>query len=437
MRFLGVYFDGQAVKTALVDKRGRVLSCQTQPIGRTHPSLRLRCGPYVVSGLSGEDVLLRQVELPLKQRRKILAALPFALEGVLPASEAQVMVSPWRLEKTKRGCTVSLFVSWEDKVRSFVEMSTGKGVFPDVIACAPLALFVVCKHLYPGEKEMIACHFGEGETFWIYLKEGELAAAQHVPKHAAFMQEYPKICAFLQKKKGAAKDVPCALFGQIPEKRPAMRALPCAAVPYVEHAIPIGFALLGDAFPVQFAQKGAITPRLRAHRRKQSLARLSVAFVCIVLMGLVAWALLEKKRAPLVAATGNGGHVDVREALDRREKELRAKRDALHRMRSPKVAHVLAWLSAHPALATAQGAPRKGIEVTRVHTHLESFPTRKGPMRPYTMTVEIELESAEPKHAEHFHQALKQGDPFIDETKPIRWEAHAPSYKATFSIKTH
>jgi hypothetical protein len=447
MHVLGIAIEGQSVKAVCLDKRGGLRSCQTFAVSeistwRKRFSLKPWQWASVVCGVQATDVLLRQIVLPLQGKRKLRIALPFALEGALPMSEERSLVSAWNFVREEAGTRASLFVVKEHVVRAHLERYASWGIFPDCMSCEPLAFFAVCKHLYPDERELLAFHVGQESAFWIYVRDGELHGSHPFQKEHQFSQEAQRICAFLKERKKCNMSVLASVFfGKQLEKIPNVRLLQPPEAPYFLYAIPIGLAYASKAYPVQFIQKLAMPKSYRVRRKKQMVGLCCIVVIGIAWLGLGEWGLLMKKRMPLLTSiqevTGNvvRREKEVAATLANREQELRVRQQQWLLSKSPKVARLLAWLSTHPMLATPEGSPIQDLEIVRVHTWLESFPTKERSMTPYKMIAEIILETEKPELADQFHNALKQGDSFIDDKDPILWEAHAPSYKAVFTVQ--
>ncbi len=443
MSVIGIFIENQRVKAAHVDRKGRVLSCHTWSI-HEHVDIRQQFSlkPWkrvsLVSGLSTKAVLLRKIILPLKEGRTLKAALPFAWEEAVPAFEDHAMVCAWNFVSLREGTSVSLLATKEDRVRAHLEQWAHLGVFPDLVTAQPLALFAMCTYLYAEKKELLAFYFAEGNSFWIYVQNGELSCAHAMQGWESFAQEEQKICRFLQeKKKCNVEKLSRVFFGKphIPEgcllqsNRESSHRLDIES----EYILAIGLAYASEMYPVQLAQKRTLPKQARVRKKREIIALCSIVFLCLALVILGGEGVLHKRREPLLASiresTGKNvrGEDDVYAVFAEREQELLMQAEHLLLAKSPKVAWVLAWVSAHPELAMSEGASEKEIEIVQVHTRLE-----KG-----KMIVEITLKTDAPERAEKFHQALGQGDPFIDATKPILWEAQAPSYKAAFTIQNH
>src|SRR5690242_17989620 len=108
--YIGISLEGQELKIALVTKEKGVTACTSIPaLGKE--TARHISGARVATGLEGHEVVLRSLCLPLKEKRKVMGALPFQLESLLPFSPEQTLVCPFQIVKGKGTTHVSVLAT--------------------------------------------------------------------------------------------------------------------------------------------------------------------------------------------------------------------------------------------------------------------------------------------------------------------------------------
>lgn len=123
------------------------------------------------------------------------------------------------------------------------------------------------------------------------------------------------------------------------------------------------------------------------------------------------------------------------EALDRWFQAVQThSRESPYLVKAPKVAQVLSWLSTHPILQELQKA-KDPLQLRDFQYHLVQFPHIGSLKEPYLAKVELEFQVQEPLHARKFHEALLQGDAFVDPRLEMTWEVLSDSYRASFFLK--
>jgi hypothetical protein len=103
-------------------------------------------------------------------------------------------------------------------------------------------------------------------------------------------------------------------------------------------------------------------------------------------------------------------------------------------LQAPKAAEALSWLSSHPLLEELkkEGDP---IDLQEIRYELVKFPKIGSPKDPYLAKIEIEFCFKSATNARKFHEALREGDFFVDPQLEITWNARQDSYRASFFLK--
>lgn len=100
----------------------------------------------------------------------------------------------------------------------------------------------------------------------------------------------------------------------------------------------------------------------------------------------------------------------------------------------PNVSEILRWLSEHP-VAQQLKEENDPIQLLDFHYFFEKYPKIGSLGTPYVAKVELEFSIQDPMHARQFHEALVQGDAWVDASKEVTWETFSSHYKTTFFLK--
>ncbi len=130
---------------------------------------------------------------------------------------------------------------------------------------------------------------------------------------------------------------------------------------------------------------------------------------------------------------------DINNRLDFLYKELQASPDMFPLFPNvPRVSDVLAWLSNHPNVVEKDPVS----DVKNPLIQLESFsynmlkrPDQGKKQEKYQVKVEFEFNTATPKLAREFHDALIAPNEIVDAKGEIKWSSNRGKYKTSFFLK--
>ncbi|MBI3211210.1 MAG: hypothetical protein HYZ47_00785 [Simkania negevensis] len=115
-----------------------------------------------------------------------------------------------------------------------------------------------------------------------------------------------------------------------------------------------------------------------------------------------------------------------------KEKALHSKSHFYSFAPVPKVADLLSYLSDHPKLNREEG----GITIEEVCYTIEDLSSfQKGAALP-KIRVDLKLQAKEGQFVREFHDALVEGDVFIDHEKEIGWKRNESEYEISFYLKS-
>ena len=400
----------------------------------------------IVSGLAGSDIFIRKLHLPLREKRKILAALPFQLESLIPYENP--IVCPLLKPLSKQMTAVTIVATSSSQLSSHLAALKEMDIEPDTVSCSPMALGRFARWQFPQEFRILCFDFRDQKISCVLLEGDELVLSQTIPNSDL---ELEKFSVFL-KQKGAIDDqTPWTLTGEFENFSESVgrvfpgKRLEVAHEPAL-YAIPIGLALdalAADRSSVQFCQKEFIPAHTIASRKKKMLSYLGLCLIAGLLMTAGGTFCLNKKQNKLIENLQN--YCPSKESfssLNQIEEKLREWESSLQGQKTtfaflptvPKVSDVLAWLSAHPAFATEEGGQKEGMEIKSLHYSLVKYPKIGEAASPYAAQVELEFTSAAPRTARDFHEALLKGDQIVNAKKEVKWQTQNQTYHTIFEL---
>ncbi len=470
---LGISRGEHSLNIALVTKEMSqviIAQCLTIPLmNKDTFHWPLTASQKIATGLESQEVVFRSIFLPLKSTRKVLDALPFQLETLLPFPLDQAIVCPFLKSKDKQSTSVSFIATSKDLLRKHLRNYDAMDCHPDVVTCAPVALFRLAQWIYPDQKDLLFFHCDENTTNCIAIQGGQLVLSQSMRlgknewKNAApyfkerLANELERLAIFIKEKIALAERTPWALVGDLAfctectalwKQFFSDAHLPIANASAHTHALPIGFALdalASDAQRVQFLQ-GEFIPRHHLQKRKKR--GFIYASACLILSAIIGFsstiALQKKNQAlsskfvsyfPSAQSKKAFALSEIEEVLAKSENSLLKRKNGFpFFLTIPKVSEVLAWLSTHPAFTTSDGLPKEGIEMKALRYQLTKFPTLDDSTVPYQAIIDLEFSATTPRLAREFHDALLKGDRIVNAKKELKWNTQGNNYSVQFEL---
>ena len=460
MYCVGISLNARDLKAAVLKREKGKLSLdslQAFPLEAvklfyTLPPFQSSSPVTVASGLSGSDVLTRRLQLPLENKRKILAALPFQLEAILPyPCESALICSliyPMRAQTTP----VTVLATTVESLQTHLSELKKIEIQTDVVCCDPVALARFSHWQFPEELRILGLHVEGNQLLYVLREAGEVVLSQTL-EFEGLELELEKLSIFLKQKGLIDDQTPWVLTGKI-EQEALFRAVFSGRQLEVEaelahYALAIGYALdafAEDAFSVQFCQKKFTLEHTAKRRNRLGFIYLGSCLACALAALLFGQINLGKKQRQFLEKIQ--GNLPASLALsssfseDAIEETFSQWQSSLHRQKNefpflptvPPLSDVLAWVSTHPAFSTEEGGKREGIEVQSLHYQLVKYPKIKDTKIPYQATLSLEFTAETPRLARDFHEALLKGDALVNHKKEVRWQTQGKSYFTSFEL---
>jgi type IV pilus assembly protein PilM len=132
---IGLTLEKEAFKIAVLKKEKKTIaieSLKTFPYGPDNVKLFYNLPPFhtgkeveIVSGLAGEEVFIRKLHLPLREKRKILATLPFQIESLIPFPNESPIICPLLKPLSKQMTIVTVIATVQTHIASLIASLKG------------------------------------------------------------------------------------------------------------------------------------------------------------------------------------------------------------------------------------------------------------------------------------------------------------------------
>ncbi|MBS0653689.1 MAG: hypothetical protein JSR39_09250, partial [Verrucomicrobia bacterium] len=312
---------------------------------------------YTATALNPQDVLFRALSLPISDRKKALAALPFQLEGIIPFPLDEANIAASLTQMGKEAFSISLFAARDSAISSHLEWAQSLQIEPDCISCTPIAIYRLCRWLFPHENAFTMFHFGDTKSSCVISLKDEIsltqtlhfghqdflsALAKDLPEKSIdeiiliaqepsllaglseplthfnqvqerVQKELERLFCYLESKNATSQNPNWIVLG---DRYPSfsyssffpkacltdLSALSMPASIVHEYAIPIGTALdalAHDKHTVQFLQGKWIPKRQTEKRKKKAVRFAALCAASALLMGVGGHMLLKKKENAL------------------------------------------------------------------------------------------------------------------------------------------
>lgn len=464
MFYIGITLEKDVFRVAILKKEKQsvlVESVHTFPYGSDNVKLFYNLPPFhtgkeicIASGLSSSETFIRKLYLPLKDKRKILAALPFQLESLIPFPSDALIICALFKSLSKQMTSVTVIAAAKENLTLQLESLKHLDIAVDVVSCAPNALMRFGRWAHPEENKILTIDIRDQKLCCVVFEGNEIILSQTITfcSNDQVAIDLEKLSAFLTQKGAIDQSTPWILTGEIDFAEQISSVFRGERLKIMEDpkcVVSIGFALDAmsqDQYCVQFCQKEFTPAHTLEKRKKKGFAYLAFCLGAALLMLTGSTWMQNKKLShlayklqgclPTSLSKGSFATLDeIEEKIIRWESSLRGPKNAFAFVPDvPVVSDILAWLSAHPALATEDGGQKEGLEIKSVHYTLTKYPKVGETSSPYFAQTELEFFSKTPRAARDFHEALLKGDKIVNAKKDVKWQTQNQTYNAAFEL---
>lgn len=492
MFFIGLTLENQVFRAAILKKeRKRVVieTLRSFPYSKDNvkefynlPAFHQAQEVSIGSGLTGSEVFIRSLHLPLSEKRKILAALPFQIESLIPFPLEEVVICPFLQPIHKQMTLVTIFCTTQTFLLNHIQTLQQIDIQPDQISCLPAALCRFAAWQFPQEERILCFDVREKRLTFALLEtkrltqsltlhinptsplpslksaseladKGKEGASWVIKEKEQISNELDKLFIFLKQKGAIDETTPWMLTGD-PSVKEVVRQifsspeLLIEQPEYSDYALAIGLALdkeAQDGQEIQFCQKKFTPRKIEQNRTKKTLVYAGLCSLAALIMGIGSMFMLHKKEhflasrletyLPTSLKTSLKTPEEIEKRLNEWERSLAKHKTPFPLLPTvPKVSDVLAWLSSHPAFANEEGGQKEGIQLKSVHYMLTKYPKAGEASSAYAAQVELEFTADSPRPAREFHDMLLKGDQIVNAKKEVKWHTHQQTYQTSFEL---
>lgn len=428
--------------------------------------------PYIVTGIEGQDLLLRRLKTPLKKQRALHKTLPFQLEALIPYQLDEVVVKPIYIPNGDE--TEALFFTVSKKnLENHISSHEDEGLSPEWVSAVPMALSRFASFTCPEHSTLVVFHIGLTKIQIVSQREGKILS--HLTLHmgsidlgkgmdqkvvAKLKREVDRALCFLAHKEERTEDRQVLFCGEMSSEIEALLSKDQGLIsvhgegrggfswdmvrPF---AIPIGLALdslKNDQMSIQFRQGDYVSKQCMQTLKRKVLCGICIAAALFLFTTIASELFFSKKERTLL------GHVES--LVERYEEDLPKLRhiaakgnlkevmeDIHHVLRTtkgkenyfaspPLVSNLLAFLSAHLLL--------EDIELTQIDYELKKYPTTEKPKEVYLPKVRVSFTTPVAKKARAFHDAIVENESIVNGSEEIDWKRNDDQYEIAFYLHT-
>ncbi len=466
MFYIGITLEKDAFRVAVLKKEKNSVSVEslhTFPYGPDNVKLFYNLPPFhtgkeslVASGIAASETFIRKLHLPLKEKRKILAALPFQLESLIPFSSEAPIVCALLKPLGKQMTSVTVIATSQETLSTHLKALKDLDIASDCVSCAPTALMRFGRWKFADRNRILSFDVRDQRISCVVYEGKEMILSQTLPicSNDEVLIELEKLAVFLKQKGAIDEQTPWLLTGELhfaEQMRKVFQGeiLQLEETDQADYSISIGLALdalESDEASVQFCQKEFTPSHTLMNRKKKAFYYLAFCLGAALLMTTASSLMLGKKQriladrlqgylSPSLSSGPLSSPEEFEEKLFEWEKSLRGQKNGFAFLPNvPRVSDVLAWLSAHPSFATEDGGQKEGIEIKSLHYSLTKYPKIGESSSPYTAQLELEFSAQTPRSARDFHEALLKGDQIVNAKKDVKWQTQNQTYQTSFEL---
>lgn len=145
--------------------------------------------PVTATALSGKEVLIRPLRLPVTKPKDIDEALVFQAEPLLPYPADQAILTYLTLSKSDESTDLILLAARKEAVVGHIASWEASHIEPEKIACIPSALAEFANAHLNETKCCLVLHLQPTEMTCILLREGRLSASFSLPEGLNLLHE--------------------------------------------------------------------------------------------------------------------------------------------------------------------------------------------------------------------------------------------------------
>ncbi len=440
----------------------------------------------VVSGLAAKDFLIRSIDVKIASKNHVEEAISFQSEALSHFKPGEALIVPIVRAKEKGKAEGLLFTIPKDHLKAHLEELQKWGIDPDVVSTIPSALCHFVQWKFSKLDGAFIVDLGSSAITCALMEQRILKKAHAIPmgieELLGALYEDRKRILLKNEIEGAAKQIDLLLLKshlnpRLSEKIGALRQeLSKVYFSFTRNSIqPIIFTGRSDAFihlreflmdeaheewslsleeqksaasiGLCLEQVSSLPLQLRRNEFFPKKNWAQMGFIGLSLLGLslflsaalvwIGFRFSDKIKGEMLRALPSSLLIDgkAEERIDRWIDDIeKNNKEYPYILQTPKVTEVLSWFSSHPLLEELkrEGDP---IDIREIRVQLVDFPSIHSPDESYLEKVEIEFRFKSIMNARRFHEALREGDDWINTQREISWDVLNESYRTSFYLK--
>jgi Tfp pilus assembly PilM family ATPase len=171
MNFIGIYSEDKAIKFAKVRKNKQEIAIENLRSVHKEDSAYLTALEQVestfnknfttTSGLEASDVFIRILHMKLSDKKKIISALPFQMEGVIPFSWEESITAPLISKKTNDNLhRITTVTTKKSSLQNHIDSLSEWNIDPENTSSIPNALYRFTEFFHPEEENLYILYIG-------------------------------------------------------------------------------------------------------------------------------------------------------------------------------------------------------------------------------------------------------------------------------------
>jgi hypothetical protein len=127
----------------------------------------------VVSALTPEEVFVKNLSFPFRNKRSVMKALPFQMEKILPFSEEHVTTIP-QIKSGKKESKVTLYTFFNETLQSHLQDIKTLGFDSDVVSSVAKGLLRFKSFFEKSHEKLTLLYFGWEKSYIVYIEKEEV-----------------------------------------------------------------------------------------------------------------------------------------------------------------------------------------------------------------------------------------------------------------------
>lgn len=447
--YVGIEVTAHSFLIAVIKKTGRGFSViLTKEIAKDQPlTSHIPKEALPVVAMETDEVLTRQIKVPVIKPKEIMAALNFEAESLLPYPLDEALLNYEIIEKKEEETHLTLLSAKKEHLKRLLEFYKQIGIDPDHVVSIPQALASLSKELFQSDEVRLMMHVGDKKGTLALVKGGKLLIARGCEMEKFEIQK--SLCALLNAAKLSVEPSVIYMIGK-KEHEKLISEISGKTILYPE--LPLQNATNRDSSLFGLSIALALSTKHPTFRKKPFCpplpwhfflrGALTLTASLLILSGALFYferdALKSREKALLertatlktmvseLTSPPPENPQSIPSFLKDVEETLAKKADPFPLMpQMPKVRDLLAWLS-----SPAGDLQFKLLDFQMTFTKRPDFVKKS---EPYEAKVELTLSTAS---ASLVNEWLSKKNPFLNPNHEFEWrKVDEGKYKALFYLK--